>query len=74
MIKELEQCKDIIKIVASNPLKQGKYRKVVLRPVQLGGEPHFQAEMFSSTQVFHENIAVNDLEKWVDVNIVGKYK
>lgn len=64
MLNELNQSNDIIKIVASNPLKTScEYRKIVLQPMLLREEEYFQAELFKGTQVFHKNISAIKLSE-----------
>lgn len=66
---------EILKITASNPRNSScQYFRIVLRRVKLKDEVYFQAEKFKGVQVFHENIAVVDLQPWLDTNVVGSYK
>lgn len=75
MIKELDDYKNIVKIVASNPMQaECEYRKIALRPIFIKDKPCFQTEMFKGTQVFHHNIPASELFQWAGVNVEGKYK
>ncbi len=74
MIEELYQHNQIIKLVATDPQDGAPYKKVVLRPVMLKEERHFQAEMFTDKQVFHKNLAANQLAQWFDAEVDGKYR
>ena len=62
MEKELDQVikeifeKDIIKVVLSNP-KETKYKKIVVSKNDNG----YQAEKFTETQAFHENLKANQI-------------
>ena len=62
MEKELDQVikeifeKNIIKVVLSNP-KETKYKKIVVSKQECG----FQAEKFTDTQAFHENLSDDGL-------------
>lgn len=48
--------------------------RIVLRQIELKGKRCFQAEQYTKTQVFHENIFFDVLTTWLDTNVVGKYK
>lgn len=75
MIKELDQHKDIIKIVASAPIRSKcVYRKIVLRPIVLKNKQCFQAEMLENAKIFHRNIPSDELPEWVCANVEGRYK
>ena len=65
---------EILKITASNPVKDCEYFRVVLRPVKVKNTVCFQAEKFKGTQVFHENIPFESLADWVQSNVVSYYK
>ena len=73
-ILECKSPNEILKITASNPVKGCECFRVVLRPVKIKNALCFQAEKFKGTQVFHENIPVDELSEWVDSNIVTCYK
>ena len=72
------ECKNpiqILKITASNPLdKHTEYFRITLRQVEIGGKVCFQAEKFKDKQVFHENISLESLQKWVCDNLEYVYK
>lgn len=59
VIKELFE-NNIIKIVLSNP-RDTKYRKIVVSKTEQG----FQAEKFTETQAFHENLSEEQLAVFV---------
>ena len=73
-ILECKNPNEILKITASNPVKDCKYFRVVLRPVKVKNSSCFQAEKFKGTQVFHENIPVDGLSDWLEANVVAFYK
>lgn len=66
MEKELDQVikeifeKNIIKAVLSNP-KDTKFKKIVISGTELG----YQAEKFTDTQAFHENLADSQIALYV---------
>lgn len=66
---------EILKITASNPHKAScEYFRIVLRRVYIKEHERFQAEKFKGTQVFHENIAIECLDQWLERNVVNLYK
>ncbi|MCH5152969.1 MAG: SAM-dependent methyltransferase [Clostridiales bacterium] len=73
-ILECKNPNEILKITASNPVKDCEYFRVVLRPVKVKNAFCFQAEKFKGTQVFHENIPVDGLSDWLEANVVAFYK
>ncbi len=75
MQKELNNINEILKITASKPIdKNCDIIRVVVRPIKLKDEKLFQAELFKGTQVFHKNIAENELSNWAKLELQGKYK
>lgn len=75
MIQECAKVNEILKITASNPLKSDcAFFRIVLRPVNIKNNQCFQAEKFRGAQVFHENIAFDNLSDWLDGNVVNNYK
>ena len=71
---ECKNTNEIIKITASNPVKDCEFLRIVLRPVVVKGANCFQAEKFRGTQVFHENISVEELSDWLEINVVSSFK
>ena len=47
---------DFISGMFSNPRAKEGMKKVKMRPLQKGGQLHFQFEQYTETQVFHENL------------------
>ena len=72
-IKECSDYKQINKITISKPLKDCKFARITLRRVFIKNEEYFQAEQYTKTQVFHENIPCANLSDWLDTNAVFKY-
>lgn len=65
----------ILKIIASNPQnKNCEFFRVTLRQVVIGKNVCFQAEKFKGNQVFHENVAMQNLATWVESNVEFVYK
>ncbi|MCH5156248.1 MAG: SAM-dependent methyltransferase [Clostridiales bacterium] len=73
-ILECKNPQEILKITASNPVKDCQFLRVVLRPVVVKNTLCFQAEKFKGTQVFHENILTDALSEWLESNVVTLYK
>ena len=73
-ILECKTPSEILKITASNPVNGCDYLRVVLRPVKVKQTLCFQAEKFRGTQVFHENIPIDELSDWLERNVVAFYK
>lgn len=73
-ILECNTPSEILKITASNPVKDCEFFRVVLRPVKLKNTLCFQAEKFKGTQVFHENVTASGLSEWLENNVVFLYK
>ena len=73
-ILECSNPNEIIKITASNPVKDCEFFRVVLRPIEVKNTLCFQAEKFKGTQVFHENIPFESLSAWMENNVVTFYK
>ena len=72
----IRECKDytqIHKITASKPFDVAKYTRITLRRVVIKGAQYFQAEKYTSTQVFHENIPCEELSDWLEANAAFKY-
>ena len=74
VIVECDHPNEILKITASNPVKGCEFLRVVLRPVNVKNTLCFQAEKFKGTQVFHENIALDGLSDWLEINVVTYFK
>ncbi len=75
IIRESQFPSQILKITASSPLdKQCDYFRITLRKVQLAGDICFQAEKLKDKQVFHENIAMDNLNDWLSTNVEKVYK
>ena len=72
-IKECSDYAKILKITASKPLGATEYAKITLRRVQIRREDCFQAEKFTKTQVFHENIPCAKLSDWLEANAAFKF-
>lgn len=72
-IRECNDYKDIRKITASKPIGEHEYVRVILRPMVIKGEACFQAEKFTQTQVFHENVPCTELGNWLEANAAFKY-
>lgn len=53
---------DIYKVILSIPYKVSKYKKATIKLISKKGELLFQIEKFTSTQAFHENIKLEDLD------------
>ena len=51
----------IVRMIFSNPLKDAKYQKVILRPVTIKNQLLYQSESFLGEQVFHKNIGEEDV-------------
>ena len=73
-ILECKTPNEILKITASNPLKNCEFFRVVLRPVTIKNELCFQAEKFKGTQVFHENISQDTLSDWLKQYVCACFK
>ena len=74
-IIESKNPSQILKITASNPLdKNCQYFRITLRQVTKGGNFCFQAEKFKDKQVFHENIALDDIANWLQNNVEFVFK
>ena len=73
-ILECKNSNEILKISASNSTKDCKFFRIVLRPVMLKNALCFQAEKFKGAQVFHENIAHDNLSEWLESNVVARFK
>ena len=74
MIKELQQPDGVLKVTASGPLsKDSPYNRIVLRKTVVRGKTVFQAEMYTSTQVFHSNVQLTDAASWAS-RLEGNYK
>lgn len=66
MLAELKGLENVIKITLSDKAKAADAsaaEKVTLRPVQLKGKTLWQLESRRGTQVFHENLSVEDAEE-----------
>lgn len=75
MFEELRKSSDIVKLSASNPLnKDCEFLRIVIRVVGNKNRVVFQAEQFTTKQVFHVNLKSEQLFNWVSDNIFGKYK
>ena len=72
-IKECGDYKQINKITISKPISDTQYSRITLRRVVIKNEECFQAEKFTQTQVFHENIPSSNLSEWLESNAVFKY-
>ena len=72
-IKECSNYAQIHKITVSKPLCDCEYARITLRRVQIRHEELFQAEKFTKTQVFHENISCAELSRWLETNAAFKY-
>ena len=68
-IRECGDYKQIHKITASKPFKDCPYNKITVRRVQGKDGEFFQAEKFTQTQVFHENVPCVELSEWLDANV-----
>ncbi|MEG1710404.1 MAG: SAM-dependent methyltransferase [Clostridia bacterium] len=54
-------------ITISAPLsKDLKYKKITIRPLKISNVEMYQAENFTSKQVFHENINMKYLSLWIE--------
>lgn len=74
IILECNNPSEILKITASNPVKNCGYFRAVLRPVKVKNTLCFQAEKYKGAQVFHENIPFEALSDWLESNVVAIYK
>lgn len=74
MINEAQNYNSIVKIVASNPVDKSSAFRIVIKPISLHGEVHFQAEKFVDKRVLHENIPANELSQWLTDNVENAYK
>ena len=73
MLEDLREYRDIIKVVASNPIcSDCEVFRIVIRPVCIKGKQVFQAECFVGVQVFHINLQSEQLLVWAENNISGK--
>lgn len=68
IIKEIFE-NDILKAVLSNP-KDTKYKKIVITRKECG----FQAEKFTQTQAFHENLSDEQLALFIYTNMESGFK
>lgn len=55
-----------LKMIISNPRKKGDIIKVKVRPVLLKGGMYFQQEVYTKTQVRHQNIPWKDKQAFID--------
>lgn len=62
-----------IKGVFSNPTKEGSYKKVNLKPVQIKGDFFIQFESFINNKAFHKNETLIDSFKFLD-EIIDTFK
>jgi len=51
----------VVRMIFSNPIKDAKYQKVILRPVTIKSQLLYQSESFLGEQVFHKNISEEEL-------------
>ena len=72
-IKECGDYKKISKITVSKPLTDCTYVRITLRPVIIHNAECFQAEKYTKTQVFHENVPCEQLADWLETNALFKY-
>ena len=72
-IKECADYRQIHKITVSKPLDDCAYARIVLRPVLIKNDECFQAEKYTQTQVFHENIPCANLQQWLETNAAFHY-
>ena len=72
-IKECSDYRQISKITISKPQCETQYSRITLRRALIKNSEVFQAEKFTQTQVFHENIPCVDLSDWLDAHAVFKY-
>lgn len=56
----------ISRLTISAP-RRGDYRKIVLRPIELRGQPMVQLEKFTATQAFHENLPPQQVRQAVEM-------
>ena len=73
IIKECNDCEKILKITGSRPLGDTEYVRITLRRVKIKRDDYFQAEKFTQTKVFHENIPCTDLLQWLEANVEFKF-
>ncbi|MCH5159840.1 MAG: SAM-dependent methyltransferase [Clostridiales bacterium] len=73
-IKECSNYKQINKITISKPLGETQYLRITIRRALIKNSEVFQAEKFTQTQVFHENIPCTDLSYWLEANALFKYR
>lgn len=65
---------EIAKLVISNPkTKSQQYNKVVLRPISFKQGVGYQMELFTKTQVFHENCMPEDMMERI-INLSLQFK
>ena len=72
-IKECADYRQIYKITVSKPLRDAQYLRITLRRVKIKDGEFFQAEKYTQTQVFHENIPCAQLSDWLEDKAVFHY-
>ena len=72
-IRECNEYRQINKITVSKPLGDAQYLRITLRRALIKNAEVFQAEKFTKTQVFHENIPCDGLSDWLENNAAFKY-
>lgn len=74
MLEELRGYNDIVKVFASNPIKDCKFLRVKIQSVNGKNGAAFFATQFTDKQAFQTNLMPSELYDWVIGNISGKYK
>lgn len=64
---------DFLQAVISNPRTKEGVLKIKVRPVELKGKRLFQCESFTKTQVFHENLEVEEAIQRMD-HALGEFR
>ena len=72
-IRECSNYTQIHKVSVSKPLQDCQFVRITLRKVVIKNKEYFQAEKYTQTQVFHENVPSFELGDWLEHNAVSKY-
>ena len=53
-------------IISNKRKKDQQYEKIVITPVTIKGEPRYQAEKFTKTQAFHDNLRPDEVSDFIE--------
>lgn len=79
-MKQLEEILDavlnweLLDMTLSNRKNAGDIQKIKIRPVIIKDNLVFQAAQYTKTQVFHKNIAEDEIQDWVLERIRNDFK